>query len=255
MHVGGIIDISTKDIPNIPSMVIFTVGCNLKCDFCHNKYLLHESVGKHLDVNQIVDQVKSNLLVNGISITGGEPTLQEDLIELCKEIKEIGKYVSVDSNGTNPKVLKKLIEYVDRIALDIKAPLIKKRLQQICNQELNPERIKESFKLINEYLDIDFEIRTTYVEPLMIPSDIRKIISYLKKEKFRGNFVLQQYQYSDGVGVEYKDLFYKPEHGVLLELLKPYRNSKLPFQIFLRDEIIGYRRLDKLYNLSIDDVL
>ena len=90
MHVGGIIDISTKDIPNIPSMVIFTVGCNLKCDFCHNKYLLHESVGKHLDDNQIINQVKSNLLVNGISITGGEPTLQEDLIEICKEIKKIG---------------------------------------------------------------------------------------------------------------------------------------------------------------------
>jgi hypothetical protein len=66
---------------------------------------------------------------------------------------------------------------------------------------------------------------------------------------------LQQYQYSEGVGEEFKERFNKPEHGLLLELLRPYKDSKLSFQIYLRDEIIGYRSIDKLYNISINDVL
>lgn len=255
MHIGGFVDISTKDIPNLPSMVIFTVGCNLNCKFCHNKYLHNLSVGKQLNVKEIVSLVKSNSLVHGISITGGEPTLQEDLIEICKEVKSIGKYVSVDTNGTNPQVIKSLIHHVNRIALDLKAPLSKKRLKEICNQQIDPKLIKNTFKLVNEHSEIDFEIRTTYVERLMSISDVKKIISFLKKRRFRGNYVLQQYRYSEGVGEEYKELFYKPEHGLLLELLRPYKDSKLSFQIYLRDEIVGYSRIDKLFNISINDVL
>jgi pyruvate formate lyase activating enzyme len=255
MQIGGFVDISTKDIPNLPCMVIFTVGCNLNCEFCHNKYLHDQSVGKQLTVEKIISLVKSNQLVNGISITGGEPTLQEDLIELCQEIKKVGKYLSVDTNGTHPHIIRQLVNHVDRIALDLKAPLKKKRLKQICNQEIDPEPIKEAFKLINEKSEIDFEVRTTYVEGLMQTSDIQNIISFLKKYKFRGNFVLQQYQYSEGVGERYKNIFKKPEHGVLLELLQPYKDSKLSFHIYLRDEIVGYSSIDKLYNISINDVL
>ena len=255
MHIGGFVDISTKDIPNIPSMVIFTVGCNLNCEFCHNKYLHYLSVGKQLDVNEIVSIIKSNLLVNGISITGGEPTLQNDLIALCKEIKKLGKYLSVDTNGTNPHIIRELIKYVNRIALDIKSPLTVKRLNEICNQKINPDSIKETFNLVNEQSEINFEVRTTYVERLMRTSDVHKIISFLKKRKFRGIYVLQQYQYSEGVGEKYKEIFQKPEHGLLLKLLRPYKNSKVSFQIYLRDEIVGYSSIDKLYNISINDVL
>jgi pyruvate formate lyase activating enzyme len=118
MRIGGIIDVSTKDIPNKCCMVIFTVGCNLNCSFCQNKYLLDLNVGKDWKIKEILEYVKSNFLVDSLSITGGEPTLQEDLIELCKEIKKIGKYISLDTNGTNPKIIKELIPYIDRVALD-----------------------------------------------------------------------------------------------------------------------------------------
>ncbi|TFG16552.1 MAG: anaerobic ribonucleoside-triphosphate reductase activating protein, partial [Promethearchaeota archaeon] len=166
MHIGGFVDISTKDIPNLPSMVIFTVGCNLNCEFCHNKYLHNPSVGKQMGLNEIISEIKSNLLVNGISITGGEPTLQRDLIELCKEIKKLGKYISVDTNGTNPHVISGLIKHVNRIALDVKAPFTMKRLNEICNQKVEPKSIIKTFKLVNEHSEIDFEVRTTYVERL-----------------------------------------------------------------------------------------
>lgn len=248
MRVGGIVDISTKDIPNKSTMVIFTVGCNLSCGFCHNKYLLHEGVGRDIDVPELMEQIKSNMLVSGVSISGGEPTLQKDLLELCKEIKNIGKYISIDTNGTNPKSITELLPFINRIALDIKGPLSNKRLNKITGNQVNSNLIIDTFKIVNNHKNIDFEIRTTYVENLMKPNDIDKIISYLRKNLFRGNFVLQQYQYSEGVGEEHKQRFQKPEHLSLLNILKPYKNMDLPFQIYLRDDIVGYSMIDKLYD-------
>ena len=252
MRVGGIVDISTKDIPNKSAMVIFTVGCNLSCEFCHNKYLLHEGVGRHINVPELMEQIKSNRLVSSVSISGGEPTLQKDLIELCREIKKIGKYISIDTNGTNPKSIMELLPFINRIALDIKGPLNNKRLAHITGNKVNFNLIIETFKIVNNNEDIDFEIRTTYVEKLMEQKDIDKIILFLKKNQFRGSFVLQQYQYSEGVGEDHKQKFQKPEHITLLNILKPYRNMKLPFQIYLRDDIVGYNIINKLYEY-LDD--
>ncbi|MBY9014235.1 MAG: anaerobic ribonucleoside-triphosphate reductase activating protein [Candidatus Lokiarchaeota archaeon] len=247
MRVGGIVDISTKDIPNKSTMVLFTVGCNLSCEFCHNKYLLHEGVGRNIDVPELMEQIKSNMLVSGVSISGGEPTLQRDLLELCKEIKNVGKYISIDTNGTNPKSITELLPYINRVALDMKGPLNNKRLTKITGNQVNINLIVETFETVNNHEDIDFEIRTTYVENLTKPNDIDKIILFLRNNKFRGSFVLQQYQYSEGVGEEHKQKFQKPEHITLLNILKPYRNMKLPFQIYLRDDIVGYSLINKLY--------
>jgi len=248
MRVGGIVDISTKDIPNISTMVIFTVGCNLSCKFCHNKYLLHGAVGRDVGVPELMEQIKSNMLVSGVSISGGEPTLQKDLLDLCKEIKKIGKYISIDTNGTNPKYITKLLPFISRVALDMKGPLNNKRLAKITGTKVDFNLIAETFNVVNEREGIDFEVRTTFVENLMKPNDIDKIISYLRKNLFRGNFVLQQYQYSEGVGEEHKQKFQKPEHITLLNILKPYKNMKLPFQIYLRDDVLGYNKIDQLYN-------
>ncbi|NVM19134.1 MAG: anaerobic ribonucleoside-triphosphate reductase activating protein [Candidatus Lokiarchaeota archaeon] len=252
MRVGGIIDISTKDIPNKSTMVIFTVGCNLSCGFCHNKYLLHEGVGRDIDVPELIEQIKSNMLVSGVSISGGEPTLQKDLLELCKEIMSVGKYLSIDTNGTNPEDITKLLPYINRIALDLKGPFNNKRLAKITGTQVDSNLIIETFTIVNNYKNVDFEIRTTYAENLMKPNDVDKIILFLRKNRFRGSFVLQQYQYSEGVGEEHKQKFQKPEHITLLNILKPYRNMELPFQIYLRDEIIGYSIINKLYEY-LDD--
>jgi pyruvate formate lyase activating enzyme len=252
MRIGGIVDISTKDIPNKTTMVIFTVGCNLSCEFCHNKYLLHEGVGRDVDIPDLLEQIKSNMLVSGVSISGGEPTLQKDLLELCKEIKSVGKYISIDTNGTNPKSIMELLPFINRVALDMKGPLNNKRLAKITGSQVNFNLIIETLEAVNNHKDIDFEIRTTYVENLMKPNDIDKIILFLRKNQFRGNFVLQQYQYSEGVGEEHKQKFKKPEHITLLNILKPYRNMELPFRIYLRDEIIGYKIIDEVYEY-LDD--
>ncbi|MFW9900342.1 MAG: anaerobic ribonucleoside-triphosphate reductase activating protein [Candidatus Thorarchaeota archaeon] len=246
MRIGGIIDISTKDIPHRSAMVIFTVGCNLNCRFCHNKHLLNKEAGRDITINELIDNIKSNLLVSGVSISGGEPTLQSDLLELCKEINTIGKYLNIDTNGTSPEVLRQLLPYISRIALDLKSPLKAQRLHVITGSSIDPKLIEESIILINKYEDIDFEIRTTYVGNLMKPEDIHKIITFLKKVCFRGEFVLQQYQYSENVGKKYKEIYYIPEHNALLKILNPYKNSKLPFKIYVRDNVVGYCNINEL---------
>ncbi|MCK4480251.1 MAG: anaerobic ribonucleoside-triphosphate reductase activating protein, partial [Candidatus Lokiarchaeota archaeon] len=236
MRVGGIIDISTKDIPHRSSMVIFTVGCNFKCEFCHNKYLLQPNVGREYTISELIDKIKTNLLVSGVSITGGEPTLQDDLPELCREINKKNRFLSVDTNGSNPDVIEKIAPYINRVALDLKSPLKPEIMEKITGVKINLDKISETIKFLRTQKDIDFEIRTTFVEKLLDVDDISEIINYLRNIKFNGNFVLQQYQYREGVGERFKDVFLKPEHEVLHNLLKPFKGLELPFKIFLRDE-------------------
>jgi pyruvate formate lyase activating enzyme len=243
MKIGGIIDISTKDIPNRASMVIFTVGCNFKCQFCHNKYLLDPNIGKIYKINELVKLIESNALVSGVSITGGEPTLQNDLLELCKEVYNIGKYLSIDTNGSNPGIIQDILPYINRVALDLKGPLSIEKLEKITGVNLDLKNISKTLDVLNIQSEIDFEIRTTYVANLLTPEDLEDIINYLKEINFTGNFVLQQYQFLEGVGERFKEIFQKPEHDILVNLLKPYRHKGFAFQTFLRDEIIGYRNI------------
>ena len=187
MKVGGIIDISTKDIPNKSSMVIFTVGCNFKCEFCQNKYLLYDGVGKSIRPDELIKSIRSNQLVGGVSISGGEPTLQDDLLELCRLISEEGKYVSVDTNGSRPEIIEQIMPYINRIALDIKAnPLDSKRYQEVSGSQIDILKIIKTYEMLNISKQIDFEIRTTYVENLIQPTDIHEIISFLMENHFRG---------------------------------------------------------------------
>lgn len=247
MKIGGIIDISTKDIPHKSAMVIFTVGCNFKCDYCHNKYLLQPDVGRQYEINELINQIKTNELVSGVSITGGEPTLQNDLLELCIEIQKIGKYLSIDTNGSNPDVIKKIAPYINRVALDLKGPLEPKKFEKITGIKVDLAKIKDTIGFINTKKDIDFEIRTTYVGKLLTSEDIDEIINFLKYIEFKGNFVLQQYQFLEGVGEEFKKIFSKPEHDLLVNLVKPYKDVKLPFKVFLRDEIVGYCNINEIW--------
>ena len=91
------------------------------------------------------------------------------------------KYISIDTNGTNPEAIKHLLPFINRVALDLKGPLIRKRLNEITNSDVDPKLITETFNIVNKREAIDFEIRTTYVEQLMKPEDIHTIITFLKK--------------------------------------------------------------------------
>ncbi len=240
MKVGGIIDISTKDIPKRSSMVIFTVGCNFKCKFCHNKYLLQPNVGREYTIEELIDKITTNSLVSGVSITGGEPTLHRDLPTLCEQIQKTGKYLSIDTNGSNPQAIEKILPFINRVALDLKGALNQEKLKIITGVDVDISDIEKTIEILNSSSEVDFEIRTTYVGNLLTNEDLKDILGYLSKNKFKGTFVLQQYQFFEGVGEEFKKIFSKPEHDLLVKLLEPYKDVHLPFKIFLRDEIVGY---------------
>lgn len=230
-------------------MVIFTIGCNLKCEFCQNKYLLYDGVGKTVEIDELMKNIRSNSLVGSVSISGGEPTLQDDLLELCELISKEGKYISVDTNGTRPNIVQSLIPYINRVALDLKAsPLDPKRYQEISGIQIDVSKIIETYQTLNTHEQVDFEIRTTHVENLTTSKDVREIISFLEENKFRGNYVLQQYQYSEGVEEKYREKFQKPTHGTMLDILKKYRNADLSFNIYVRNEVVGYVSLNDIIN-------
>jgi len=184
--------------------------------------------------------------VSGVSITGGEPTLQRDLPELCKEIQKLGKYLSIDTNGSNPEVIKTITPYINRVALDLKGPQNPEKLEKITGVKVDLDKISETIEFLNIQKEIDFEVRTTYVGALLDSDDINDIINFLRSLGFSGNFVLQQYQYFEGVGEEFRKIFSKPEHDVLLKLFKPYKELELPFKLLLRDDVVGYCSIDEL---------
>lgn len=191
MKIGGFQKMTMLDFPGKVACTMFTYGCNLRCPFCHNASLVI------CDAELICkDEILSYLnkrkgILDGICISGGEPLLQKDIIELMREIKKIGLQIKLDTNGAYPDKLKEIIELglVDYIAMDIKNSKEKYALTtgvegiDITPFERSVEIIKNS--------GVDYEFRTTVVRELHDKSDMEKIGKWLNgaKRYFLQSFV------------------------------------------------------------------
>ncbi|MBP8017018.1 anaerobic ribonucleoside-triphosphate reductase activating protein, partial [Candidatus Gracilibacteria bacterium] len=180
MQIAGIKKTSLLDYPGKIATIIFTLGCNFRCHYCHNPdFVLPEKI-KLIKDDLITEKAFFNFLekrvgfIDGVVITGGEPTLQKDLYEFIKKIKKMGFLIKLDSNGRDPKILKRLIKnkLVDYIAMDIKNPI--KKYKKIVNINLNLPAYEESIKIILNS-DIDHEFRTTVVSGHHTKKDIENI--------------------------------------------------------------------------------
>ncbi|OQX50761.1 MAG: anaerobic ribonucleoside-triphosphate reductase activating protein [Candidatus Cloacimonas sp. 4484_209] len=131
MKIGGFQKVSLIDYPGKICAIVFTRGCNFRCPYCHNPELvLPENYSPLIPEEEIFSFLeKRRGKLDAVEITGGEPTLQEDLTEFIRKIKEMGFLVKLDTNGSFPSVLEKVIYsgLVDYIAMDVKAPLEKYR--------------------------------------------------------------------------------------------------------------------------------
>ena len=200
MDVKGFVDISFVDWDGKISSVIFSSCCNFRCPFCHNVSLVLNP--EKLDTTPfeyIEDQLKKQKgWTDGVCITGGEPTLQSSLPELCSRIKKMGFLVKLDTNGTNPTQLKELMDkkLVDYIAMDIKAPLTTEKYSKAAgiNVEKMLENVKESIRLLLES-SMDYEFRTTVVPTIHDLEDIKQICRSLKGCR---KYVLQKFDVSIG---------------------------------------------------------
>lgn len=194
--IGGFQKSSLIDYPEKISAVIFTQGCNFRCPYCHNPELFSRSA--ETTVSALLEFLKKRKgKLDGVVITGGEPTIHKDLPELIKQIKDMGFYVKLDSNGTNPQMLKNLIEnkLIDYVAVDIKAPI--EKYEQVVCSKVNIENILKSIEILKTS-NIDYEFRTTVVKSQLEPIDFEKIgvlLNQVKKyylQKFMPTKVLEE---------------------------------------------------------------
>ena len=209
MNIGGLQQFSMIDYPGKLASIVFTLGCNFRCGYCHNPELvLPEKFNPALDEEKILEFFKTRVgKLDAISITGGEPTLQIDLPQFMKKIKDLGFLIKLDTNGTNSKMLKEIIDQklVDYIAMDIKAPL--EKYKEVVKTEINLEDIEESIKMIMDS-GIKYEFRTTIVKSQLSVNDLSDIgklikgadIYYLQKfvtSKANDESFLKEKTYSD----------------------------------------------------------
>ena len=176
MKIGGLLKFSMIDFPGYISAIVFTQGCNIRCKYCHNPELLPISGDTSYSEEEILYYLeKRKNCLEGLVITGGEPTLQPDLKDFIKRVKSFGYKIKLDTNGTNPQMVRELINehLVDFIAMDIKAPFEKYHL--VCGP-VNTARVKETMSLIIES-GIAYQFRTTYYKKVLNDSDIEIIKS------------------------------------------------------------------------------
>ena len=184
MLIGGLQKFSLIDYPGKICAIVFTQGCNFRCPYCYNiDLVLPEHFKTPIPEEEIfsfLERRKGKL--DAVEITGGEPTLQPDLLEFMGKIKRMGFLVKLDSNGTNPEVVEKAIrnKLVDYLAMDVKAPLDK--YSSVVRVAVDADDIKRNIGLIMRS-GIDYEFRTTVVKSLLAKSDIIKIGKSIKGAK------------------------------------------------------------------------
>ena len=174
--IGGVQKTTLIDFPGKVAAIVFTQGCNFRCGYCHNPSLL---INKS-ELNNYTEEDFFSFLqtrtgkLDGVVITGGEPTLQSGLYDFIKKIKQMGFAVKLDTNGTNPDVIEKLLNnnLLDYIAMDIKAPL--EKYENIVCRNIKQENILRSIHLIIKS-KIDNEFRTTVIKSQLSPDDFEKI--------------------------------------------------------------------------------
>ncbi|HET6488517.1 MAG TPA: anaerobic ribonucleoside-triphosphate reductase activating protein [Syntrophales bacterium] len=191
MKIGGFQKVSLIDYPGRISAVVFTQGCNFRCPFCHNPELVDpERFADLIPEKEILSFLeKRRGRLDAVVITGGEPTMQPELIPFILHLKAMGYLIKLDTNGTRPDLLAEMLDekLLDYVAMDIKAPL--ERYEAVTMTKTDHDRIRRSITLIMGS-GTDYEFRTTAVKSLLAPEDLEEIGRLIPGAK---RFVLQKF--------------------------------------------------------------
>ncbi len=196
LTIKGFVDVSLVDWDGKVSSVVFLPNCNLRCPFCQNaKLVLHPEELPTISFEEITERLaKIKKWIDGVVITGGEPTLHLDLPLFCRKLKDLGFKVKLDTNGTNSGVLQKLIEeeLIDYVALDVKAPLNEQKYSEATGVKTE-KLLKEIINSINLLQNgkVDYEFRTTVVPSIHTKESIEEICKALKGCK---KYVIQNFR-------------------------------------------------------------
>ncbi len=220
--IKGLQKTSLIDYPAKIVSTVFLADCNFRCPYCHNPELI-ENPDELPTINEeeIIEHLKNKRKwLDGICISGGEPTIHKKLVDFIKKIKKENFLVKLDTNGTNPEMIKEVLDnkLVDFISMDIKTCLDK--YEKVAKVKVNKEDIQKSVDLIRNS-KIDYEFRTTILPKLHSEEDIIKMGGWLKGSK---KFVLQQFKPGRCLDKSYEKMksFTKEEIEKFKKVLEPF---------------------------------
>jgi len=197
MEFKGFQKISLLDYPGKIAAIVFVGGCNFRCGFCYNRDLVlnHQSLPS-IPEEEVLEYLEKNKdWLDGLEITGGEPTLHPELPNFLEKVKKLGYSVKLDTNGSNPKMLAELLEkhLVDYVAMDVKAPLVEDKYQAAIGIRANGalKEVEKSIELLRGSNGLDYEFRTTMVPGLTSKDDIILIAQQIRNAK---KYCLQQFK-------------------------------------------------------------
>ncbi|HDN83478.1 MAG TPA: anaerobic ribonucleoside-triphosphate reductase activating protein [Candidatus Altiarchaeales archaeon] len=229
INFAGIVDHSTLDYPGKVCAVVYLCGCPFRCPWCQNvELVLKRGTCKPTEISLIVSELEENFLIDAVCVTGGEPLMQNEALELLKEIKErTPLLLKIDTNGFFPERLKRALKYLDFISIDIKAPLDDRYCKVVGlpnREEIILPKLKESLALIKDFKGK--EARTTIVPGLIDkPEEIEAIAEVVKKFGFE-IYTLQQFRAGKTLDPSYEKLPQpSPE---LMKTLGRIAKEKLP---------------------------
>lgn len=223
MNIGGLQKLTLIDYPGRVAATVFLIGCNFRCPYCHNPELVDpELVERQPQIKEsdFFKFLKERIgFLDGICITGGEPTIHKELPKFIQKIKKIGFLVKLDTNGSNSEMLEELVKngLVDFIAMDIKTSILKYgkvgAKDMIFQVQKSIEIIKNSEK--------DYEFRTTVAPKIVEEKDIKEISQWLKGAK---KIVLQQFKSSKVLDMSYEkvELYSLQDLEKMVKILEPH---------------------------------
>jgi pyruvate formate lyase activating enzyme len=217
MNIRGFYKTSLIDYPKKICSVIFIGGCNFRCGFCHNPDIvfnsdINESVSEEFVYSHLQSRLK---VIDAVTVTGGEPTLDPDLINFCEMLKQMGLSLKLDTNGSNPRVIKYLLEkkLIDYCAVDVKTS--PEKYNEITGGWSAVEKITETLSELRNS-SINFEVRTTCVPGFLTAEDMSSIKEWISPVK---NYYLQQFTSSVNL--------INPEFALKNPFTKKYLNELL----------------------------
>ena len=198
LPISDITPFTLLDYPNHTACILWFAGCNFRCAYCHNPELIEGKKPKH-GLEKILGFLKSRTgLLDAVVMSGGECTLAPDFLEFVKIVKSLGFKVKIDTNGSKPEQIEKLLasNSIDYVALDYKAPLNK--LAALTGWHLTGD-FECSLQLLC-HSNIELEIRTTVHSDQLDEGDINSIMQDLKQRGFKGNYFVQNYRDAQTLG-------------------------------------------------------
>ncbi|MBE6547384.1 MAG: anaerobic ribonucleoside-triphosphate reductase activating protein [Ruminococcaceae bacterium] len=220
--IGGIQKLTLLDFPGKVACTLFTVGCNFRCPFCHNASLvLAPNEAEYYSTEEILGYLKTRQgILEGVCISGGEPTLMPGLEDFIRSVKKLGFAVKLDTNGSRPEILKHLVDegLIDYVAMDIKNSREKYTLTCGLDDGYDISNIEESAAFLMSGA-IDFEFRTTVVDPLHEADDFVRIGEWLAGNE---KYFLQKFVSSSDIIGRGMDAFSDEEMREFLSTLKSF---------------------------------